>query len=402
MAKFDISRVKPLLLPTVGAGVGALADGIYPPSGLVLGLASGTALAYGAAKPNSDAFGVLAGSAIWGAGQVVEALNRGIRSGVGGVGAPRLRALVGATHATVKEGSSGADVSAWQDLLENAGYSVAPDPDGTFGDGTDTATRQWQGAQGLVADGIVGPASWSQMTGELPPVSAAAAQSHIEGRRVLLAVWPEVTGENPTISELQIAGGQARLESNYGRSSYVNKVTGQTSGVINNWGAVQAGKPPCGSNFEASDTHADGSAYTWCYKAYATPEDGARDFVKNITLSRPTSWALMKSGDIDAWAAQMHTTDPISHVGLYFEADPSKYAATVAKNAKEIASSLNETLQAVRGGPYEGPSDEETVQGLGLGALGLGLTAAGAFGLAYAAGFKPAVDLVRGATKLFR
>lgn len=35
-------------------------------------------------------------------------------------------------------------------------------PDGLFGSGTDSATRAWQRARGLAADGIVGPKSWSQ------------------------------------------------------------------------------------------------------------------------------------------------------------------------------------------------------------------------------------------------
>lgn len=76
---------------------------------------------------------------------------------------------------TIRKGSSGPDVAQWQRLI---GVSPA---DGIFGAGTDAATRAWQSAHGLGADGIVGPASWSaalggstsakpQPDGALPPV----------------------------------------------------------------------------------------------------------------------------------------------------------------------------------------------------------------------------------------
>jgi peptidoglycan hydrolase-like protein with peptidoglycan-binding domain len=67
--------------------------------------------------------------------------------------------------ATISEklASSGPDVSTWQGLLSAAGYAV--DASGVFDAATDAATRAWQAAKGLVSDGVVGPASWSAMTG---------------------------------------------------------------------------------------------------------------------------------------------------------------------------------------------------------------------------------------------
>lgn len=77
---------------------------------------------------------------------------------------------------TVKRGSTGADVIAWQKILA-AGPKpttwksadgvqhtwIGPWPlaaDGDFGPKTEEATEAWQAAHSLVADGVVGPKSW--------------------------------------------------------------------------------------------------------------------------------------------------------------------------------------------------------------------------------------------------
>lgn len=74
------------------------------------------------------------------------------------------------THKTIKQGSTGPDVAAWQKII---GVSA----DGKFGPGTAAATRAWQTKHGLTADGAVGPKTWSAATGqtvqEAPTVAAA-------------------------------------------------------------------------------------------------------------------------------------------------------------------------------------------------------------------------------------
>ena len=66
-------------------------------------------------------------------------------------------------HATIKLGSTGADVSEWQGLLTSAGFPVAVT--GTFDEATRLATVAWQKSKGLDADRIVGPKSWGAMLG---------------------------------------------------------------------------------------------------------------------------------------------------------------------------------------------------------------------------------------------
>lgn len=60
---------------------------------------------------------------------------------------------------TIRQGSRGAAVSEWQKII---GVSV----DGNFGPNTAAATRAWQAARGLEADGVVGSASWGAALGQ--------------------------------------------------------------------------------------------------------------------------------------------------------------------------------------------------------------------------------------------
>lgn len=53
----------------------------------------------------------------------------------------------------IKKGSKGNVVKVWQII-------VGATPDGTFGSGTESATKTWQKNHGLTADGIVGKNTW--------------------------------------------------------------------------------------------------------------------------------------------------------------------------------------------------------------------------------------------------
>ena len=59
----------------------------------------------------------------------------------------------------LKLGSEGEDVKKLQ-------IKLGVDPIGKFGPKTDAAVKAWQSANGLTADGVVGPATWSKMMGE--------------------------------------------------------------------------------------------------------------------------------------------------------------------------------------------------------------------------------------------
>jgi hypothetical protein len=307
---------------------------------------------------------------------------------------------------TIKLGSSGADVTVWQNDLNGAGFPVTVS--GTFDDATEAATKKWQGGHGLTADGIVGPASWGAMTGV---AQAGKTDKYAQfGRDLFLKVWPQIQAEaaaspHPEIqalgaqpitpAELQIFGAMTALESNYGHSGYKNlKIPegepGHDSGTIWNFGAEQAGKPPCDPSkaFEASDSGA-GGGYTMCYAKHATAEEGVLPFLRQLTIRRPTSWAIAKTGDIDAYSIQMHAwtppltqlgvghgssvqnLDPITQVPGYFEQPPMTAkgrAFGLEFRVNDIAFTLNEPIAAKRGGPMP-PGGLETPPGQDGGGL---------------------------------
>lgn len=63
---------------------------------------------------------------------------------------------------TLRFGSSGNAVRALQRLLRANNYFISID--GSFGAVTETAVRAFQEQRGLIADGIVGPRTWRELT----------------------------------------------------------------------------------------------------------------------------------------------------------------------------------------------------------------------------------------------
>ncbi|GIV97554.1 MAG: hypothetical protein KatS3mg057_2211 [Herpetosiphonaceae bacterium] len=61
----------------------------------------------------------------------------------------------------VRKGDQGPNVKTIQYLLIHRGYSLTAD--GIFGSATESAVKSFQSSQGLTADGIVGPNTWSKL-----------------------------------------------------------------------------------------------------------------------------------------------------------------------------------------------------------------------------------------------
>ena len=101
------------------------------------------------------------------------------------------------THATIRQGSRGPDVVAWQKVI---GVTA----DGAFGPQTAATTRAWQSQHGLTADGVVGPKTWAAaaasgavVSGEMPPLVGAQPQIptlRLGSRGREVAIWQHFLG----------------------------------------------------------------------------------------------------------------------------------------------------------------------------------------------------------------
>ncbi len=68
----------------------------------------------------------------------------------------------GGSGPTLKQGHSGAPVTALQNRLNQLGFNAGA-ADGQFGPKTTAAVKAFQRAKGLTADGIVGPKTWNKL-----------------------------------------------------------------------------------------------------------------------------------------------------------------------------------------------------------------------------------------------
>lgn len=80
---------------------------------------------------------------------------------------------------TLSRGSRGDNVRALQHLLKHRGFNPG-NIDGAFGSGTDAKVRAFQRSRRLSDDGVVGPGTWSSLTGSGPALGA-------RGEKVLAA-----------------------------------------------------------------------------------------------------------------------------------------------------------------------------------------------------------------------
>jgi hypothetical protein len=136
----------------------------------------------------------------------------------------------------------------------------------------------------------------------------------------------------------------------------------------NNWGAIQCkSRPPCGPDcFEWGDKHSDGTDYRWCYKRYATPEEGARDLADE--LIRRVGIGVLGSRIPRTLAAAMYDSRYYEGRGDTRDERIDGYAAALSSRFKEIDAALG----AAAPSPQPGGSDGSG----GLIALGAAILAA--------------------------
>ena len=101
-----------------------------------------------------------------------------------------------ASYATQQSGSTGAQVKAVQQLLNDQGYSAGA-VDGSFGPATTTAVTAYQAARGLNADGVVGARTWTALlsAGATPSLQQGASGDEVKRlQRALTAALGSTVG----------------------------------------------------------------------------------------------------------------------------------------------------------------------------------------------------------------
>lgn len=160
-------------------------------------------------------------------------------------------------------------------------------------------------------------------------------------RAMIVAAFAKQFGREPTRLEAQFAQAVSRGESNYGRAAYTNKVTGEKHTNTWNMGGVQCGTaPPCPDNcFEATDTHADGTPYQWCFRRYASPVEGFEHFIKvlYVNANRQTVLDAANTGSIEAFSTALRASG-------YFELPLDKHILAMTHNLQAITTKLGEPM----------------------------------------------------------
>jgi len=97
---------------------------------------------------------------------------------------------------TISKGSTGDDVKECQELLTSAGYPTTAD--GIFGAGTEKTVKEFQQANGLTADGVVGAKTWDALdAGGRPKLDLP-----IDFKQVA-ALFPEMLTQKYTLHDAQ-------------------------------------------------------------------------------------------------------------------------------------------------------------------------------------------------------
>lgn len=213
----------------------------------------------------------------------------------------------------------------------------------------------------------------------------------------LVSVAPNGGNRGPYLGWYEALLAVMKHETGYGRGW-----RGAGAGSFN-MGALQSKSQanPCPpGTFAQDDSHPDGTKYHACFKAYASAEDGMRDFLK-VILRAPVSNVLDNpdaNGNLSAddFAKAMHDQGYFEgfcpgavksgfgqrSVQCHAEAIAG-YASALAKSAKELSLSNGVELSFFRsselpggGGSSPQPTSNDKAIGLGFSAVALGLSMA--------------------------
>lgn len=172
----------------------------------------------------------------------------------------------------------------------------------------------------------------------------------LQANDIVISAWQRMFGKMPTDVEVQMT-----LAVSLGEGGYGSGWKGECANS-NNWGAIQAHRPPCGPGTCLNiDTHPTSSGvsvpYEMCFKAYATPTDGAYDFLRVLyTGKRAGVLEQASRGSARGVAEEMYKTGYYEGWGATVEQRKDNYAKGILKNALRVATASGAPLLVTMGG----------------------------------------------------
>lgn len=179
---------------------------------------------------------------------------------------------------------------------------------------------------------------------QLEPLTfQAGGMSEKQARAAVLTALRQLLGEEPSRSVAHFGQVVGRAESHYGAGW--NGTEGEGS---NNWGAVQAGPPPCdpARSFETTDTHSNGEPYRRCFRKYPSPADGAYDMLRNVFTVPMAKKAHVleaaETGDPYTFSAALYDRGYYEGRGATREARIAWHVKATADDRAAISKALDE------------------------------------------------------------
>jgi hypothetical protein len=149
-------------------------------------------------------------------------------------------------------------------------------------------------------------ASFRALAGGLTLLDGASAS------RYLAQGYQAVTGSPPSAAALDLLWAQWALETSRGQAMYGN-----------NFGGIKAGARGPSALFSTTEGHGDSARRVRDrFRTYATPEEGARDYVGLLARRYPAAFEALQAGDVNRFAAGLHQ-------GRYFTANPDSYRSAL-------------------------------------------------------------------------
>lgn len=190
--------------------------------------------------------------------------------------------------------------------------------------------------------------------------------THAQARQEILAAWPHVFADEPTLGELQGAQSVGLEETHYGDM------------FNGNWGAIQGatagadGSCPPGT-FAHGDTHENGQPYAACFQLYPSPAAAAQALIRAVFIGSPgTRWdrAAVRRA---AQAGDQIAFDTALRKSGYYELPLDQHIKATTRAVQEIAAALGEPIALSLNPEKKGmPWLEVGVAGLVTVAAGLG------------------------------